>query len=145
MKTYITILFTSILTFFAPLVPTIVLVGLFIFIDTCFGIWKSKKTGVEITSKAFSCIVGKMVLYQSSVLLFFAIEKLILNDFIIAFTSIPMFLTKLVSIVLIGIEILSINENFKAVKGYSLWDRVKELLKRAKNAKDEIDEFIPKK
>jgi len=139
---------TPIIAFITPIKSLILIVGIFILLDTITGIYKSIKKKIPITSRRFSSVVSKMVLYEFSVILFFAIEKFILGDFILLFTSIPLFLTKLIAIILIGIEITSINENYKEINGISLWDRIKELLKRVKKAKSELDEFediLPKK
>ena len=124
-----------------PIKPLIILVGFCIFVDTAFGIWKSYKLNVPITSRRLSNIISKMVLYQSALILFYAIEIFILGDFILLFTSIKLFLTKIISIILVGVEITSISESLKAVTGKSLWQRLKELLRRANNAKKELNEF----
>lgn len=129
------------LAWLIPIKPLIILVGLFILVDTAFGIWKSYKLNIPITSRRLSNIVSKMVLYQSALILFFAIEIFILGDFILLFTSIKLFLTKIISIILVGVEITSISESLKAVTGKSFWQRLKELLRRANNAKKELNEF----
>jgi len=144
-KIKMTYLLAPLLAFFAPVGLIVLLVGMMIAIDTCFGVWKAKKLGQPITSREFSSIVGKMILYQGAILLFFALNQLILGDFIMLFTSIPMFLVKIVAAVLVGIELGSINENWKAVKGYSLWDKAKDVLKRAKDVKKEIEDFKEEK
>ena len=127
--------------FLLPIKPLLILVGICIFLDTVFGIWKCKKTGIEINSKGLSAIISKMVLYQSAIILFFALEMYILGDFIMLFTSIHLFLTKIVAILLIGIEITSISENIKAVTGRGLWGRVKVLLGRAKAVSSDIKDL----
>ncbi len=129
------------LAWLIPIKPLIILVGLFILVDTAFGIWKSYKLNIPITSRRLSNIVSKMVLYQSALILFYAIELFILGDFILLFTSIKLFLTKIISIILVGVEITSISESLKAVTGKSLWQRLKSLLRRANDAKKELNEF----
>lgn len=139
---------TPLMAFLIPIKPLIILVGVMISLDTITGVWKSKKKKVPITSRALSAVVSKMVLYQAAVILFFALEKYMLGDFIGLFTSIPLFLTKVVSTILCGIEITSINENFKSATNKSLWERIKEVLKRAQTAKNELNDFddlFPKK
>lgn len=134
-------LMIPIIAFLAPIKPLIILVGLFIAADTITGVWKSKVNKIPISSRALSAIISKMLLYQACVLLFFGLETYILTDFIQIFSHIPLLLTKLVATVLVGIEITSINENFKAATSLSLWDRIKQLLRRAQNAKNELKEF----
>jgi hypothetical protein len=127
--------------FLLPIKPLLILVGLCIFLDTIFGVWKCKKTGVEVNSKGLSAIISKMVLYQSAIILFFALETYILGDFVMLFTAIHLFLTKVIATLLIGIEITSISENIKAVTGKGLWGRVKALLSRAKAVTSDIKEL----
>lgn len=128
--------------FLMPIKPLIILVGLMIFLDTIFGVWKCKKKGVKVTSKGLSSIVSKMVLYQSSVILFFALEKWIVGDFILVFTSIPLFLTKLIATLLVGIEITSISENIEEATGLSIWQRIKVMLGRVKEIKDDVNDVL---
>lgn len=133
-------LFVVIVTFLLPIKGIIVVVGLSILVDTVTGIIKSKKLNEPITSRRMSNIVSKMVLYQSAVILFFCIEKYILGDIVSLFISTELIVTKLVAITLVSIELKSINENVKAYTGYSLWQRFKDLLIRAKEIKDDIEE-----
>ncbi len=127
--------------FLLPIKPLLLIVGLTIMIDTVMGIYKAKKTGQEVTSRKASQVVTKMIMYQTAVILFFVMEKYILEDLILLFVSIPLFLTKIVAMVLISIELKSMDENYEAIKGISLWDQFKELLKRAKEVKDEMGEL----
>jgi hypothetical protein len=85
-----------------------------------------------------------MVLYQSSVILFFMMEKFILMDFIIIFTSIPLFLTKIITITLCSIELKSIDENYQAVSGKSIWKGFKELVARTQEIKKDISDTTKK-
>lgn len=140
-KIKISHILTPLLAFLIPIKPLILIVGILIGIDTCTGIWKSKVNKIPISSRALSAVVSKFVLYQTAVILFYAIEYFIIGDFIQVFTSIPLFLTKIIAIILVGIEITSISENFKSATGVSLWERIKMFLRRAKNAKNELKEF----
>lgn len=137
-KTSIGIVISIICSFFLPIVPLLLIVGLFIFSDTIVGIWKAKKLKERVTSRRLSAIISKMVLYQSAVILIFLMEKFIIGDMVTYFVSIPLFLTKIVSCVLCSIEGKSIDENVTAITGVSIWERFKLLLKRAKEVKKEI-------
>lgn len=128
--------------FLLPIKPLIILVGLCIFLDTIFGVWKAKKTNNKITSKGLSSIVSKMVLYQSAVILFFALEKFLVGDFILLFTSIPLFLTKVIATLLVGIELTSISENIEEATGVSVWQRIKIMLGRVKEIKNDVNDVI---
>lgn len=126
---------------FAPIAGIMSTVGLLIMIDTVVGVWKARKTGEKITSRGFSKIISKMLLYQGTIMTFFLVDKFILGDILNSFFSIELLLTKAVGLVLASVEIFSIDENYRAVKKYGIWDAAKRLLSRAKEAKKEIKDF----
>ena len=136
---YIIQLFAVVGSFFLPISGILFLIGFAIFVDTLTGIWKSKKLGVPITSRKLSAIVSKLFLYEVAVIGFYLIDKFILNDIILQFFSVPLMLTKILSLVLCSIECISINENIKAVKGVDIWSAFKQLLQRSKEIKQDID------
>lgn len=125
--------------FFLPIAGILFLIGFAIVIDTITGIWKAKKLGLSITSRKLSAIVSKLFLYELAVILTYLIDYYILNDIILVFFSIPLMLTKILSLVLCSIEVISISENYKAVKGIDLWASLKNLLHRSKEIKGDID------
>lgn len=152
MKTTATILLTTIqtkwlsllgivLAFFMPITGMVLAVGFAIFLDTITGIWKSRKQGVPIRSRRLSAVISKMFLYQLTIILFFLIDWFILNDILKSIFTTELLLTKVLSLVLISIEVVSINENYKAVRGVDLWASLKKLLSRAKELKNDSDEI----
>ena len=136
---YIIQLFAVVGSFFLPISGILFLIGFAIFVDTLTGIWKSKKLGIPITSRKLSAIVSKLFLYEVAVIGFYLIDKFILNDIILTFFSVPLMLTKILSLVLCSIEVISISENYKAVKGIDIWSAFKNLLQRSKEIKQDID------
>jgi len=52
--------------------------------------------------------------------------------------------TKILALVLVSIEIISINENFKAVKGIDLWASLKNLFTRAKEVTQDFKDINAK-
>jgi hypothetical protein len=126
-------------TFFLPITGILFLIGFAIVIDTITGIWKSKKLGIPITSRKLSAIISKLMLYEIAVILFYLIDRFILNDIILTFFSVPLMLTKILALVLVSIETISISENYKAVKGIDLWQAMKLLFARARDIKQDID------
>jgi hypothetical protein len=126
---------------FAPIAGIMFTVGLLILIDTVIGIWKARKLGEKITSRGFSKIISKMLLYQGAIMTFFLVDRFILGDILSQVWTIPHLLTKAVGLVLASVEIFSIDENYRAIKKYGLWDAAKRLLSRAKEAKKEIKDF----
>ena len=150
MKTQLSLLLISIqskiltlisicLAFFLPISGILLMIGVLIVIDTVAGIWKAKKIGEKITSRRLSAIISKLALYELTVIMFFLIDRFILNDIILIFFSVPFMLTKIVALVLSSIEVMSINESWKQVKQVDLWQSAKALFARAKEIKDGIN------
>jgi len=127
--------------FFLPISGILIMIGVLISIDTITGIWKAKKLGDKITSRKLSAIISKLALYEVTVIMFFLIDRFILNDIILTFFSVPFMLTKIVALVLSSIEVMSINENYKVVKGIDLWQSMKLLFARAKEVKDNLNKL----
>lgn len=125
--------------FLMPISGLLFLVGFVIALDTVTGIWKAKKNKVPITSRGLSAIISKMMLYEITVILFYMIDNFIMNKIILQFFSVELLLTKVLSLILVSIEVMSINENYKAVKGLDLWQSMKNLFARAKEIKKEVD------
>jgi len=117
------------------------MIGVLISIDTITGIWKANKIEEKITSRKLSSIISKLALYEVTVIMFFLIDKFILNDIILTFFSVPFMLTKVVALVLASIEVMSINESYKQVKQVDLWQSAKALFARAKEIKDDINKL----
>ena len=136
---YIIQLLAVVSAFFLPISGILFLIGFAILVDTITGIWKAKKLKIKITSRALSAIVSKLFLYEVAVILTYLIDYYILNDIILQFFSVPLMLTKILSLVLVSIEAISISENYKAVKGIDIWSSLKNLLQRSKEIKQDID------
>ncbi len=136
---YIIQLLAVVSAFFLPISGILFLIGFAILVDTITGIWKAKKLKIKITSRGLSAVVSKLFLYEVAVILTYLIDYYILNDIILQFFSVPLMLTKILSLVLVSIEAISISENYKAVKGIDIWSAFKNLLQRSKEIKQDID------
>jgi hypothetical protein len=134
-------LLTICFSFFLPISGILGLLFTLILADTATGIWKAKHQKQEITSRKLSAIVSKLLLYELTVIMFYLIDFYILNDIILTFFSVPLMLTKVLALVLASIEIMSINENFKAVKSIDLFQSAKLLLTRAIDVKNDINKL----
>jgi len=132
LKLYSTKLMAIILSFFLPIVGILILIAASVILDTITGIWKAKKLKQPITSRRLSAIISKILLYEATVMLFYAMDKFLLNDIVISFFSIELLTTKVLALTMVSIEVISINENYKAVKGIDLWASLKNLFARAK-------------
>lgn len=138
------LMISSILSFFIPVGNILILVGCAIILDTLTGVWKSIKTGQQITSRKLSSVISKMLLYQSTVLLFYMLDIFILNEIVIAFFNVPLLTTKILGLTLVSVEIVSINENYKKVMNVDLWSSLKSMLSRAKEIKTDISKVDEK-
>lgn len=127
--------------FFLPISGILFLVGFSIFVDTLTGIWKARKLKIPITSRKLSAIVSKFFLYELAVIGFYLIDKFILNEIILVFFSVPLMLTKILALVLVSIELTSINENYISIKNISIFQSLKNLFSRAKEIKNDIDDI----
>ena len=85
-----------------------------------------------------------MLLYQSTVLLFYMLDVFILNEIVIAFFNVPLLTTKILGLTLVSVEIVSINENYKKVMNVDLWSSLKNMLSRAKEIKTDISKVNEK-
>jgi hypothetical protein len=105
------------------------------------GIAKAVMIKDKVTSRKLSNIVSKFVLYQSAVLLLYVIDQFLIGEFFKLWFSIPFFFTKCVALVIIFIELTSMKENFEAAFQIDVFQKIKELLRRSKELKDDIDEI----
>ena len=129
--------------FFLPISGILLMIGVLICIDTFTGIKKAKKLKEKITSRKLSSIISKLALYEVTVIMFFLIDKFILNDIILTFFSVPFMLTKIVALVLSSIEVMSINENIKVIstRNLDLWQSAKALFARVKDIKEDLNKI----
>lgn len=143
MKTYLNYILTGLLLFFAPIQGLIIAVGISIALDTFTGIFKSIKLNgfKSIRSRRLSNVISKMFLYQITIILLFVIDKFLLNEFINMHFTIKYMFTKLVAIVLIFVELVSIKENIEEALKIDVWKLLKNTFKRAKELKSDINEI----
>ena len=131
-------------SFFMPISGILILIGLSVILDTITGVWKARKLKTPVTSRKLSAIISKILLYEVTVMLFYLIDYFILNDIVLTFFSVELMTTKILALVLVSIEIISINENFKAVKGIDLWASLKNLFARAKEVTQDFKDINAK-
>ena len=134
-------LITIIFSFFLPISGILGLLFALILSDTATGIWKAKHLKQEITSRKLSAIISKILLYELCVILFFLIDYFILNDIVLTVFSVPLMLTKVLALILASIEVQSISENWRVVKGINLWQSAKLLFTRAIDIKNDINKL----
>jgi hypothetical protein len=127
----------SIITFFSPIAGLLLAVGAMIALDTILGITKAiKQEGWEsVTSRRASVIISKFLLYQLTVITFFIIDYNLINEFTKAHYQNDYLLTKFITLSLCFVEAKSIDENIKAIFGFSIWTNLKEVLIRTQEIK----------
>ena len=132
-------LLLPVILFFAPIYVMVFLVGLSTIVDTCFGIWKAKQLGENVTSKACRHgLVPKIRSYVLIVLVLFVADSYIVNELTKLFIDVEFVSTKLISLALIAIEVKSMDESFQKVKGYSFIGKLFSNLRNIKKVKDEF-------
>ena len=115
------------------------MVALATIIDTCFGVWKAKSLKEPITSKLFrNGLIPKLVSYIAVVMLVYASDVFIINALTTSVVSVPFISTKVISLVLLSIEVKSMDESWVKVKGYSFIDKIKAIIVKLKDVKKEL-------
>ena len=114
--------FIAFCAFISPIAGVLSAVGIFIAADAVFARYRCYKLKVKWTSRKFRAgLIPKVITYNIFVLSFFMLDKFVINDFITLFTQIPYALTKILAMVLIYVELKSIDESFEAINGKSLF------------------------
>ena len=115
------------------------MVALATILDTAFGLWKAKKLGEEITSKIFrNGLVPKLVSYVAAVMLIYASDVFIINALTLSVISVEFISTKIIALVLLSIEVKSMDESWVKVKGYSFIDKIKAIIAKLKDVKKQF-------
>lgn len=140
---YLNYFLTSIILFYTPITGLLTGVGIAIILDTLTGIFKSIKLNgaSSIKSRILSNVISKMALYELCIILLFAIDYYVLNEFIIKSFSVAYMFTKICAIMLIFVELVSIKENIEKSFNIDLWKLLKSSFNRAKEIKDGINEI----
>ncbi len=144
LKAYSMQLLGIISSFFMPISGILILIGVSVIVDTITGVWKSRKMKTPITSRKLSAVISKILLYEVTVILFYLIDYFIINDIVLTFFSVELLITKILALVLVSIEVISLNENIKAVKGIDIWDSLKNLFARAKEVTQDFKDINAK-
>lgn len=144
LKAYSMQLLGIISSFFMPISGILILIGVSVIVDTITGVWKSRKMKTPITSRKLSAVISKILLYEVTVMLFYLIDYFIINDIVLTFFSVELLITKILALVLVSIEVISLNENIKAVKNVDLWTALKNLFARAKEVTQDFKDINAK-
>ena len=113
------------MAFISPLFPLAILVSTLIGTDFVFGIYRAYKTKQEINSRKMGHTISKLFLYNLAVLSVFMLEKLV-------FGTDTQF-TKVVVGVVAMVELKSIDESFRILYGFSIYESLIDKIKRGTN------------
>lgn len=141
LKLYSTEFLLLVLAFIAPIKMLLIICGFVIFLDLVLGIKKSLRLKKRITSKGLYETVRKMFVYQVTIITIYSIDYFLLGEFIAIFTDIPLFLTKLVTIALVSVEVFSIHENVQLIWGINIPERVLTVLSKFFSFKKQFDKY----
>lgn len=125
MRTWLLHLWIGLVAFISPLFPLAILVSTLIGTDFVFGIYRAYKTKQEINSRKMGHTISKLFLYNLAVLSVFMLEKLV-------FGTDTQF-TKVVVGVVAMVELKSIDESFRILYGFSIYESLIDKIKRGTN------------
>lgn len=126
-------LLLALIAVLSPVKPLLLTVGFLIAVDFIIGLFRAHKTGEEITSRKMGNTVSKMLLYNLAILSVYFLDHYILTS--------GLNLEKIAAGLIAVIEIKSFDESFKTIFGFSIWDKLKKIIKRgASTTKDVIEE-----
>ena len=142
-KYYIMALLFALMTWIAPVAPLLMLVFASVFLDTIFGVMASIKQKKPIISRKFQRIAIKCALYSFAFLLFYGVDTLILNEILIEKVGVHLFLSKVIAIAFILIEMFSIDEKIRIInKGRGIFYYIGLIYNRALTAKRAISKLV---
>lgn len=132
-------LLTSLFVFLAPTFPLILLVGIFIIVDTCLGVYVAYKLKNQVTSRKLARVITKVIIYITAILLIFGLDTHILSIFI----ETDLLVTKVGAGVLCFIEGFSIDESIRKInndKGVAYY--VKKTFESVKKLKNGFNSMV---
>lgn len=128
------------IVFFAPIALVATVVGLATLVDMGFAIWMTRELKGRVTSiRAREGLVKKTFAYIALILAVYVVDEVLIGDLLRLFIDVENIATKTVAIVLIGIEVYSIDESYKAVKGKSFLDKMFKTVRKMYKAKEKIE------
>ena len=135
-------LFLAAASLLSPIKYLLIIVGVFIVIDTVLGIWNAKHQQIPITSNRLSSVLSKMFVYQGIVILAYAIDVTILGGIVAIFVSVPLLITKIATMMVLINEAYSIDEKIRNLNdGKGTWFYFKRSIGVAKVLKKEYTDF----
>jgi len=120
---HLSLILASVVSIFSPVIPLILTLLFLVGIDFILAVYRSYRIDPKsITSRKMSNTIGKILIYTSTILSLFLLEKYILDSIL------P--ITKMVVALISFVEIKSIDESFKLLLGYSFYEKLVDMVKR---------------
>ena len=137
----LTAIITTFFIFITPILGLLALISFAVGFDTIFAIYVSiKQKGISSykSTKLFNIVVVKTFFYMGSIIFAFMIDKYMLDGKIFDITYL---ISKVLTFVWLYIEVKSIDETSMKLGNRSLWVIVKEIIKKGKDLKKDINEI----
>lgn len=122
---YLDLFIASVLGVLAPVAPIVYTLTFVIICDFIFGIYRAHKAKEQITSRKMAQTLPKLLLYNIIIIALFLVDKYVMN------TGIG--LEKVACSLMLLVEMKSVDESFKTIFGYSLWNRLVDSIERGKS------------
>ena len=113
-----------------PVIPLVLTVGFLVAADFIFALYKAYKLNEPITSRKMGNTVSKMVLYTVAILSVFFLEVYVLDKVL------P--ISKIAAGLICLVEFKSLDESFKKLFNWSLWEKMKTILDRGNSSTKDI-------
>jgi len=126
------------ITFLTPIAGILIIILFLIIIDTATGIWKAKKLGQMLISVTLSGIIAKIFTYYLTIIMIFGLDHFLINDILQIWLPQHMLFTKFICLIIASVEIFSIEENYRQVKGVGFWTLFQKLTRTIKKGIDEL-------
>ena len=140
---YVKIALAVVATFLLPIAPLMALVGAAIIGDTILGVWAAKRSGEKICSRKLGAIIPKMLLYQAALIFGFCVDIYLVGEFLTHLFTIQMLMTKVITLTLLYVEMVSVDENFEKITGKNVVKAFKGMITRAKKVKEMVEDLAP--
>lgn len=143
-KLQVKYLFLAAIGLLSPIKYLLIIVFLFIILDTILGVWNANKQQIKITSAKLSAVISKTIVYQGIVILAYAIDVNLLGGIVSLFIdSVPLLLTKVITIMVLINEAFSIDEKVRSLNDdKGVWFYFTRSLRIAKFLKKETKGLI---
>ena len=136
----ITLFLTAFCTLILPIKPLILIMVAMVFLDTITGIWTCIKIDGKKSFKSHKLfnIIPKIIFYSVAILISFLMDKYVFGEKLF---QIEYFLSKMVCVIAVFIESVSINENSMKMGNKSIIEIIKNLITGLKGIKKDITEL----